>query len=34
MKIVNTKFQDLKIISQKKNSDSRGNLGEPFKKKS
>jgi len=32
MKIVNTKFQDLKIISQKKNSDSRGNLRETFRR--
>ena len=32
MKIVNTKFKDLKIISQKKNSDSRGNLRETFKR--
>ena len=33
MKIVNTKFKDLKIISQKKNSDSRGNLRETFRRK-
>ena len=32
MKIINTKFQDLKIISQKKNSDSRGNLRETFRR--
>ena len=32
MKIVNTKFKDLKIISQKKNSDSRGNLRETFRR--
>ena len=32
MKIINTKFKDLKIISQNKNSDSRGNLRETFKK--
>ena len=31
MKIINTKFKDLKIISQNKNSDSRGNLRETFK---
>ena len=33
MKIVNTKFKDLKVISQKKNSDSRGNLRETFRRK-
>ena len=33
MKIVNTKFKDLKIISQKINSDSRGNLRETFRRK-
>ena len=32
MKIINTKFKDLKIISQKKNSDSRGNLRETFRR--
>ena len=33
MKVINTKFNGLKIISQKKNSDSRGNLRETFRKK-
>ena len=33
MKVINTKFKGLKIISQKKNSDSRGNLREIYKKK-
>ena len=33
MKIVNTKFKDLKVISQKKNSDSRGNLRETYRRK-
>ena len=32
MKVINTKFKDLKIISQRKNSDSRGMLRETFKK--
>ena len=32
MKVINTKFKDLKIISQRKNSDSRGILRETFKK--
>ena len=33
MKVINTKFKDLKIIAHKKNSDSRGFLRETFKKK-
>ena len=33
MKVINTKFNGLKIISQKKNSDSRGDLRETFRKK-
>ena len=32
MHIINTKFEGLKIIQQKKISDSRGNLRETFKK--
>ena len=33
MKIINTKFSGLKIVSHKKNSDSRGLLREIYKKK-
>ena len=33
MKVINTKFKDLKIIFHRKNSDSRGFLRETFKKK-
>ena len=33
MKVVNTKFKDLKIILQKKHGDVRGNLRETFRKK-
>ena len=33
MKIINTKFSGLKIVSHKKNSDSRGSLREIYKKK-
>ena len=33
MKVINTKFKDLKIISHRKNSDPRGFLRETFKKK-
>jgi len=33
MKVINTKFRNLKIIQQKKHGDSRGNLRETFKKK-
>ena len=33
MKIIKTKFSDLKIIKLKKNKDARGNLVETFKKK-
>lgn len=33
MKVISTKFKDLKIISHKKNSDSRGMLREIFNKK-
>ena len=33
MKIIKTKFSDLKIIKLKKNKDTRGNLVETFKKK-
>jgi len=33
MKVINTKFKGLKIIQQKKNGDSRGNLREIFIKK-
>ena len=32
MKVINTKFKDLKIISHRKNSDPRGYLRETFKK--
>ena len=32
MYIINTKFKGLKIIQQKKNGDSRGNLRETFRK--
>ena len=33
MKVIDTKFKDLKIIQQKKHGDSRGNLRETFIKK-
>ncbi len=33
MKVINTKFKGLKIISQKKHGDSRGNLRETYIKK-
>ena len=33
MKVINTKFKDLKIIQQKKYEDRRGNLRETFIKK-
>ncbi len=33
MKVINTKFKDLKIIQQKKHGDGRGNLRETFVKK-
>ena len=33
MKVINTKFNGLKIIQQKKFGDSRGNLREIFVKK-
>jgi len=33
MKIINTKFKGLKIIQQKNNFDTRGNLRETFRKK-
>ena len=33
MKVIETKFKGLKIIQQKNNTDSRGNLREIFKKK-
>ena len=33
MKVINTKISGLKIISHKKNSDTRGNLREIFRKK-
>ena len=33
MKIIKTKFLDLKIIKLKKNKDTRGNLVETFRKK-
>ena len=33
MKVVDTKFKDLKIILQKKHGDARGNLRETFRKK-
>ena len=33
MKIINTKFKDLKIIQQKKHGDSRGHLRETYIKK-
>ena len=33
MRIINTKFKGLRIIQHKKNSDSRGNLRETFRKK-
>ena len=33
MKIINTKFKGLKIIQQKSNFDTRGNLRETFRKK-
>ena len=33
MHVIDTKFKDLKIIQQKKNGDSRGNLRETFIKK-
>ena len=33
MKIINTKFKGLKIIKQKRNTDSRGSLREVFRKK-
>ena len=33
MYVINTKFEGLKIIQQKKFGDSRGNLRETFKKK-
>ena len=33
MRIINTKFKGLKVISQKNNKDIRGNLRETFKKK-
>ena len=33
MKIIETKFKGLKIIQQKNNFDSRGNLRETFRKK-
>ena len=33
MKVINTKFEGLKIIQQKKHGDSRGNLRETFRKK-
>jgi len=33
MYVINTKFEGLKIIQQKKFGDSRGNLREIFKKK-
>ena len=33
MKVINTNFEGLKIVQQKKHSDSRGNLRETFRKK-
>ena len=33
MKIIKTKFSDLKIVKLKRNSDFRGNLIETYKKK-
>ena len=33
MYVINTKFEGLKIIQQKRIGDSRGNLRETFKKK-
>ena len=33
MKVINTKFKDLKIIQHKKHGDSRGYLRETFRKK-
>ena len=33
MKIINTKFEGLKIIQQKKHGDQRGYLRETFRKK-
>ena len=33
MKVINTKFSNLKIIQQKKHVDGRGNLRETFIKK-
>ena len=33
MLVINTKFEGLKVIQQKKNGDSRGNLRETFRKK-
>ena len=33
MKVINTKFKNLKIIQQKKHGDGRGNLRETFRKK-
>jgi dTDP-4-dehydrorhamnose 3,5-epimerase len=33
MKVLNTKFDGLKVIQQKKNGDSRGNLRETYNKK-
>ncbi len=33
MKVIETKFKGLKIIQQKNNTDSRGNLRETFRKK-
>ena len=33
MKVINTKFSNLKIIQQKKHADGRGNLRETFIKK-
>ena len=32
MEVINTKFKDLKILQQKKNVDTRGNLRETFRK--
>ena len=33
MKVINTKFKNLKIIQQKKHGDARGNLREKYIKK-
>ena len=32
MEVINTKFKDLKILQQKKNVDTKGNLRETFRK--